>query len=194
MRTDDTRTIIAIADGPQLSAAVRERTPRDLAIVRWTRPNELADVWPRCRPWPWIVLGAGAVPPPLSELCLGRPVVVGWLGGEASTLPEGWRRFPSWPDLARWLQRLPRVRIGGLGLAPFRGVRTEAGDQLGAPVLEALLAAHPWGLAPSPMVRGAVAQLSRRGLPCTLRRRGKLLRLVKPGEQLGRGSLEGVNR
>ena len=193
MRTDDTRTIIAIADGPQLSAAVRERTPRDLAIVRWTRPHDLADVWLRCRPWPWIVLGAGAVPQPLPELCLGRPVVVAWLGGETNHLPDGWRRFPSWPDLARWLQRLPRVRIGGLGLAPFRGVRTGAGDLLGAPVLEALLAAHPWGLTPSPMVRGAVAQLSRRGLPCTLRRRGKLLRLVTPGEQFGRGSKEGVN-
>lgn len=181
MRSDDARTILIVADHPHLSAAVRERIARETALIRWVTPQRLADAWPRCRPWPWVVIGAGQVPDELPPLVGTRPVVLAWLRGSTSgpgSLPDGCRRLQGWPDLAAWLPRLARVRVGPMRLAPYRGVQLSSRNTLvRAPAVEALLAAHPRGVSPSPSVRDVRGLLARHAVPCTIRQHGNLLRL-----------------
>jgi hypothetical protein len=181
MRSDDARTIVVLAERPQLPAAVRERVPSELALVRWTDQERLPRTWDRCHPWPWIVIGSGSVPSPLPGLLAERPVVVAWLRDPGPTPGPDWIRLEGWKELTGWLGRLRQVRVGGLRLAPYRGVATTDSQVLRAPALEALLAAHPRGLAPSPAVRGARTVLNRRSLPCQVRKRGDLLRLEAAG-------------
>lgn len=179
MRTDDGRTIIVVAQGPHLSAAVRERVPREVALVRWADTERLADAWERCRPWPWIVIGAGQPPDTLSSLLADRPVVTAWLRRPGVELPPRWIALEGWEGLTGWLRRLCRVRVGGLGLAPHRGVRAgPSGTPVPAPSLEALLAAHPRGVAMCATMRGARSTLRRLEVPCTLQVSGGEIRLA----------------
>lgn len=206
MRSDDARTMLIVADNPHLAAAVRERIGRETALIRWATPPGLAGAWRRCRPWPWVVIGSGGVPEELPLLVGTRPVVLAWLQeasperrteekgafhsadeagpsarfppGAGRPLPDGCRRLVGWPDLVAWLRRLAVARVGPLGLAPYRGVRLSCGNTLvRSPAVEALLAAHPRGLAACPSVRGVRDFLVRHSVPCTIRQHGNLLRL-----------------
>jgi hypothetical protein len=185
MRSDDARTIVVVAERPQLPAAVRERVSAEVALVRWTDHQRLPQTWGRCHPWPWIVIGSGSVPAGLAELLDQRPVVVAWLGDPSPSPGPDWIPLEGWAELTAWLGRLRRVRVGGLGLAPYRGVATTGDRIVRAPAVEALLAAHPRGLAPSPAMRGARTLLTRSSLPCEVRKRGDLLRLEAAGPRNG---------
>jgi hypothetical protein len=177
MRSDDARTIVVVAERPQLPAAVRERVPAELALVRWAEHDRVSEMWSRCRPWPWVVIGSGRVPDTLPALLDEQPVVVAWMRNPDGSPGSDWVRLESWGDLNIWLGRLRRVRVGGVGLAPYRGVATADRRVVRAPAVEALLAAHPRGLAPSPAMARARSQLAGRSLPCVVRKRGNLLRL-----------------
>src|SRR5437764_1217222 len=77
VRRDISRTLVVIAEQPQLWGAIRDRLDPSLALVRNARPGQLADVWSRADPWPWLVVGAAReVPEPLGALVAGRPVPV----------------------------------------------------------------------------------------------------------------------
>ena len=49
---------MVIAEQPQLWGAIRDRLDPSLALVRNARPGQLAEVWSRADPWPWLVVGA----------------------------------------------------------------------------------------------------------------------------------------
>ena len=178
MRPDGARTIVAIGSEPRLAAAVRERVPRDTALVRWATWERLEEVWERTVPWPWIVVGTGEARSDLDQRCRETAVVVAWIGGSSPLPPGGGIAVDGWPALAAWLERLPRVQAGGLRLSPYRGVLTPDGSRRLEPVVEALLAAHPRGVPETALVRRSVGRLRRWGVPYHRRRDGELLRLA----------------
>jgi hypothetical protein len=183
MRTDDGRTIIVVAQGPHLSAAVRDRVPREVALVRWAQAGGVAAAWERCRPWPWVVIGSGPPAAEVSARIAGRPVVVAWLrdpeAAGRSPLPPHWIALDGWTDLVAWLRHLANASVDGLTLAPHRGVSGGDGERpVPAPGLEALLAAHPHAIADCATMRGARSALRRLSVPCTLQASGGGIRLA----------------
>jgi len=178
VRRDISRTLLVIAEQPQLWAAIRDRLDPALALVRHARPAQLSEVWRRADPWPWLVVGAaGEVPEALGELVAGRPIPVLWLRQPGGALPAGVVVHPSWAGLSADLDRLGAT-VFGMRFAPRRGVRTEGGCTIdGAPELEGLMAAHPRGLAPFDGVRQVRRTIERFGLPCRVALEGRLVRL-----------------
>ena len=185
---DGARTIVVVAPTPGLAAAIREHTPREVALVRWTTGMELADAWARTKPWPWIVVGSGTPPAELAARCRDGAAVVAWVGCSAEELPAGGILLSGWPGLGRWVDRLPGLAPAGLRLSPYRGVRTPDGVDRSAPVAEALLAAHPAGIPDSALVRRTVGRLRRWGVACHSRRDGELLRLAIGSRRRKRGT------
>ncbi|MBO0701363.1 MAG: hypothetical protein J2P38_00400 [Candidatus Dormibacteraeota bacterium] len=178
MGADGARTIIAIGSEPRLAAAVRQRVPRETALLRWATWERLPEVWERADPWPWIVVGAGEPRPDLDRRCRDTAVVVAWIGASSSSLPQGGIAFPGWPALAAWVDRLQTIEAAGLRLNPYRGVLLPDGSRRVSPVAEALLAAHPRGVPETALVRRSVGRLRRWGVPYHSRRDGELLRLA----------------
>jgi hypothetical protein len=190
---DGARTIITIGSEPRLAAAVRERVPLEVALVRWATWEGLPEVWARAAPWPWIVVGTGAPRPELEERRRETAVVVVWIGGSPRLVPPGGITFPGWPELAAWIERLRTIRAAGFRLSPYRGVLTPDGSRRLAPVAEALLAAHPRGVPETAFVRRSMGRLRRLGVPYHSRREGELLRFAI-GSRRKTPDAEGGNR
>jgi len=168
-----------IAEQPQLWGAIRDRLDPSLALVRNARPGQLADVWSRADPWPWLVVGAAReVPEPLGALVAGRPIPVLWLREPEGTLPAGTIVHPSWNRLAGELDALSTAPVFGLRFAPRRGVRVDGGPVVQAPELEGLMAAHPRGLPAFPGAQRIQRTVERHRLPCQVQLIGEVVRLV----------------
>lgn len=179
VRRDISRTLIVVAEQPQLWAAIRDRLNPSLALVRNARPAQLAEVWSRADPWPWLVVGAAReVPEGLRALVADHPIPVLWLHQPRGVLPPGSVVQPSWNRLAGELDALSTAPVFGLRFAPRRGVRINGGPVVQAPELEALMAAHPRGLPVFEGVQRAQRMLERHALPCRLQRAGETVRLV----------------
>jgi hypothetical protein len=138
-----------------------------VALTRWAQPCQVTQIWHRCRPWPWVVIGSGEAPETLAELASGQPAVVAWIGAQGGPLPSSWVTLDDWSKLSTWLDGLRRPQVG-LRLAPYRGVNVE-GRIVRAPAVEALIAAHPAGLTCSQSLDCVRRQLSRHALPCRVR-------------------------
>lgn len=161
-----------------MAAAVRERVPREVALVRWATWERLPEVWERAVPWPWIVVGAGEPRSDLNRRIQDAAVVVAWIGTPSPMLPPAGIVLPGWSALAAWLDRLATMCAGGLRLGPYRGVLTSDGSRHLSPVAEALLAAHPEGVLETARIRRSVGRLRGWGVPYHSRREGELLRLA----------------
>lgn len=169
MRRDVTRTVIVVAELPHLWGAVQERLHPELGLVRHARPAELAEVWLRADPWPWIIVGATtAAPPGLAELAANKPIPIWWLGS-AEGLPDCTVGLADWQELAAQLDRLRRPVVG-LRFAPRRGVRDESRHYTRDTAdLEGLMAAHPRGLPRFETLRRLRNLITRYDLPCEVK-------------------------
>lgn len=168
-----------IAEQPQLWGAIRDRLDPAVALVRNARPAQLAEVWDRADPWPWLVVGAAReVPEALCELVAGRPIPVLWLRQPEGALPAGSVVHPSWNRLAGELDALSTAPVFGLRFAPRRGVRADGSPVVQVPELEGLMAAHPRGLPAFAGVQRVQRTLERHRLPCRLEQSGDTVRLV----------------
>lgn len=173
-----------IAEQPQLWAAIRDRLDPSLALVRNARPSQLAEVWARADPWPWLVVGAAReVPEELDELVADRPIPVLWLRQPHGALPASSVVHPSWNRLAGELDALSSTPVFGLRFAPRRGVRTDGRPVVQAPELEGLMAAHPRGLPAFSGLTRVQRAIERHCLPCSVRRAGGTVRLEAPAAQ-----------
>jgi hypothetical protein len=179
VRRDISRTLLVVAEQPQLWAAIRDRLDPALALVRSTRPSGLAEVWARADPWPWLVVGATReVPEALPSLVAGRPIPVLWLRRPAGTLPPASAVHATWSGLAARLDGLAGACVFGLRFAPRRGIRTEDRHHIAqAPELEGLMAAHPGALPLFEDVRRARRTIARHSLPCRLAADAQTVRL-----------------
>jgi hypothetical protein len=181
VRRDISRTLVVIAEQPQLWAAIRDRLDPSLALVRNARPSQLADVWARADPWPWLVVGAAReVPDDLTELVADRPIPVLWLREPEGALPPCSFVHPSWNRLAGELDALSSTPVFGLRFAPRRGVRSDGRPVVQAPELEGLMAAHPRGLPAFSGLTRVLRTIERHCLPCSVRRAGETVRLDAP--------------
>lgn len=172
------RTIVVVEERPYLWAALRERVEPATAYVLGASPEEVGAVWAMCDPWPWIVVGTTAAPPPgLAERLRGRPIPVHWLGPPPPGLPRSCSVHGDWLLLAEELVALGSRSLSGVRLFRNRGLRAADGQTLLASVhLEGLFAAAA-GL--TGLEEAAVrAELAAGRLPLQLVREGELLRLV----------------
>jgi hypothetical protein len=182
VRRDISRTLVVIAEQPQLWAAIRDRLDPSLALVRNARPAQLEEVWSRADPWPWLIVGAAREVP--SELCglMGdRPIPVLWLRQPDGALPPGAVVHPSWNRLAGELDALSTAPVLGMRFAPRRGVRANGGPVVQAPELEGMMAAHPRGLPAFDGVQRVQRTIDRHALPCRLDLDGAMVRLRAHG-------------
>jgi hypothetical protein len=179
VRRDISRTLVVVAEQPQLWAAIRDRLDPSLALVRNARPARLPEVWSRADPWPWLVVGAAReVPERLCALVADHPIPVLWLHQPEGVLPPGSVVHPSWNRLAGELDALSTAPVFGLRFAARRGVRADGGPVLQAPELEGLMAAHPRGLPVFEGVQRVQRTIDRHALACQVQLTGETVRLV----------------
>jgi hypothetical protein len=191
VRRDISRTLVVVAEQPQLWAAIRDRLDPTLALVRNARPAQLLEVWSRADPWPWLVVGAAReVPEPLGELVAGHPIPVLWLREPAGTLPAGGVVHPSWNRLAGELDALSSEPVFGLRFSPRRGVQANGGC-VQAPELEGLMAAHPRGLPVFSGIQRVQRTIDRHRLPCRVQVAGDTVRLCATASQPQRPAMLG---
>lgn len=181
------RTILVIDEQPYLWAVLRQRVEPRTAYVRAAAPDQLAAVWRRCLPWPWLVVGAiPSLPPDLAELMADRPIPIHWLGDPPAGLPGRATTHADWTELAAALERLNDLcdhGPAGVRLLRNRGLEAPGGRLvLHAAHVEALLAAGQ-GLAVPPgagdrAAAAAQAEIDEAGLPLRIVRTGDVLSLA----------------
>ncbi|HEY4025902.1 MAG TPA: hypothetical protein VGO86_05675 [Candidatus Dormibacteraeota bacterium] len=179
------RTILVVEEQPYLWAALRQRVDPALAYVRSAAPGEVARVWRRCRPWPWLLAGATPVlPPELTELIGAHPIPVHWVGQPPAGLPGSPAVHRDWTELVAALERLGGLDLNGVRLLRNRGLHAPDGRiVLDVVNLEGLLAA-PAGLVLNGGAGEAIAaEIDASRLPLRLERQGDVLRLVAERDQ-----------
>ena len=177
---DRLRSVVAVSVAGELAVALRERIPRELAVVRDARPGDLGAVYAACVPFPWLLCGDMAAVDTAVTVRLRRdPVAVGWIGELPAELPAHARRFASFRDLVNYVNNALRADVSGMRLAPGLGVSMPGGGSARSAPLEALIAAHPDGIdAPLPSFRSAARALAAHRLGMRPQRSGGRVRLV----------------
>jgi hypothetical protein len=174
MRGDPTRTALVISELPHPWGLLRDRLGGELVSVAWARPSQVAKAVAALDPGPWVVAGGESVlPGPALEALRGRLFAAHWVHDPPGGLPVRPVRHQSWWELVDVLERRLAVRLGGVSLAPGRGVVLPDGAVIThTSPLEGLLAAYPDGLemaSTDPRLRAAVRRaaltLERHRLP-----------------------------
>jgi hypothetical protein len=155
MRRAALRTLLVVSERPHPWALLRDRLDPDLVTVAWARPSDAG-----ARAAPWMLAGDGGRAPEGAAALRDRLVCWRWVGTAPAGLPAEPLLCPDWHHVAADAERALAASLGGLRLAPGVGLVLPDGSYLArAAELEALLAAHPGGLAvgaPTPRVRAAV--------------------------------------
>jgi hypothetical protein len=174
MRGDPTRTVLVVSEQPHPWALLRDRVCGELASVAWARPAQVPPVIAALDPGPWVVAsGEPGLPRPALEVLARRLFAAHWVGEPAPGLSVHPVVHETWGELAEALLRQLAVRVGGVRLAPGRGLVLPDGSVIThASFLEELLAAYPDGLevaSAGPRVRAALRRaaltLERHHLP-----------------------------
>jgi hypothetical protein len=142
--------------------------------VAWARPSQVAKVVTAMDPGPWVVAGGESVlPGPALEALRGRLFAAHWIREPPAALPVRPVLHPSWRELVDVLEQRLALRLGGVRLAPGRGLVLPDGAIIThTSPLEGLLVAYPDGLEVERMdprlraaVRRATLTLERHHLP-----------------------------
>jgi len=142
--------------------------------VVWARPSQVAKAVAALDPGPWVVAGGEPVLPGRAlEALRGRLFAAHWVEDPPSELPVRPVRHPSWRELVDVVERKLAVRLGGVRLAPGRGLVLPDGAIIThTSPLEGLLVAYPDGVEVARMdprlraaVRRAALTLERHHLP-----------------------------
>lgn len=141
---DSARTILVISANGELAVALRERVDRVFAMIKDVRPEEAAQAYAACLPWPWMVVGAVAeIPGQVEELLRSRPILVFWRGTQPRGLPGHARQFERFGELATAIDAALRRRVAGMRMAVGLGVELPGGEYARSAELQALVSAHP---------------------------------------------------
>jgi hypothetical protein len=160
------RTVLVIGDDPELAVGLRDRLDRGFVTVREVRESEALDAVRDCAPWPWMVVGGGALPGEVTAWLARRPVLVFWLSGPPPGLPAHTRRVAGFSDLVATVERALGARLAGMSLALDGGVTMPGGAHAAGAALEALIAAYPGQLdAPISLFHQAARTLAAHRLP-----------------------------
>jgi hypothetical protein len=175
------RTLLVVSERPHPWAFLRDRLDPDLVTVSWARPADAGR-----HGAPWMLAGAGACADGnLASLAAFRDRLLcwRWVGPPPSDLPVAPLPCRDWHQVAADAERALAARVGGVRLAPGCGLVLPGGAYLPrAAGLEALLGAHPDGLAVGPPTRRLRAAAAR--ADDLLRRHGLPLRIAWDGGRL----------
>ncbi|HEY8740313.1 MAG TPA: hypothetical protein VIN56_06950 [Candidatus Dormibacteraeota bacterium] len=170
MGRDARRTLLIVGEDVDLFAAVRPELDPAMIQVTWSRPGELEAALEGCVPWPWAVAGSGSALPAACVAALrGLPVLWFWLGEAPASVPRDVRAHGRWRELLADVRDCLARTLGGVRLAPNRGLVGPAQDLVLSAELEGLFAAAPAPMRLSSRVaRAAVRAVDRHRLPLTL--------------------------
>lgn len=185
---DPTRTILVVADLPHPWALLRDRLHPGLVSIAWARPPAVPEAVAALDPGPWAVAGGIAELPAQAAAVLDACFCsLHWVGMPPLGLARPPRRHCSWSELAATLERALALRLGGLRLAPGRGLLLPDGSCVGRTAdLESLFAAHPEGIQLAgararSAVRRAGRAIQRHRLPLSLVNEGGRVAVIGPG-------------
>jgi len=164
------RSIVVISDDGEPAVALRERIDPHFALIRDVRPGEVGVAIRACRPFPWLIIGAGAAAAAVLRTATLHPTLLLWRRPVPVELRERAIAFDRFIELSDRVERALAREVGGMRLAVGEGIVMPDGRCVSAPRLEALIAAHPGGL--------ALKAPSRRSVATLLGRHGAEVRLV----------------
>jgi hypothetical protein len=161
------RRVIVVGDDTELATALRDRLDRAyVTVIEVPRGGELEAIR-ACRPWPWMVVGAGANVDAAVAAELGRgPTLLVWRGSPPAGLPAHAIAADRFTVVAGTVATALGAEVAGMRLAIGSGLDMPDGRHLASPCLEALVASHPRPLfAPSRLTASAARALAAHGVP-----------------------------
>jgi hypothetical protein len=161
------RTVLVVGDDAELATALRDRLDRAyVTVVEVPHGQELAAIR-GCRPWPWMVVGAGEHVDPRVLTELGRgPTLLIWRAPPPPGLPTRAIAADRFTVVVGTVATALGAEVAGMHLAIGNGVDMPDGGHVANACLEALVASHPRPLvAPSRLVRSAARALAAHGVP-----------------------------
>jgi hypothetical protein len=170
MGGDGRRTFLVVGDDIDLFAALRAELDGAMLLVQWATVAACQQSVADCRPWPWAICGVSAnIDRGSMHQTLRRPVLWFWNGASPTWLPAHHRSFASWRDLLADVRRCLNRSVGGVRLAPNRGLVGPGSELILSPALEGLVGGCPAPVTISARARGSVARiLDRYALPLAL--------------------------
>lgn len=161
------RTVLVFGDDAELATALRDRLDRAYVTVVEVLPGEELAAIQSCRPWPWMVVGAGdhVDPGVLTELGRG-PTLLIWRAPPPPGLPTRAIAADRFTVVVGTVATALGAEVAGMHLAIGSGVDMPDGGHVANACLEALVASHPRPLvAPSRLVRSVARALAAHGVP-----------------------------
>lgn len=145
------RVILVIGGDGELAGALRDRLDRAYVTVVEPRGGEEVEVVRSCRPWPWMVVGAGEELDPmvLAELCRS-PALVVWRAPPPPGVPAHAVVARRFSGMVAAVEAALGGAVAGMRLAVGSGVELPGGRHVANAALETLVASHP-----RPVVAGA---------------------------------------
>ncbi|MEO9045213.1 MAG: hypothetical protein ABI352_09355 [Candidatus Dormibacter sp.] len=161
------RTVLVVGDDAELATAIRDRLDRAYVTVVEVPPGEELVAIRGCRPWPWMVVGAGEHVDPSVLAELGRsPALLIWRGSSPPGLPARAIAADRFTVVVGTVATALGAEVAGMHLAIGSGVDMPDGSHVSNACLEALVASHPRPLvAPSRLVRSAARALAAHAVP-----------------------------
>jgi hypothetical protein len=161
------RTVLVVGDDAELATALRDRLDRAYVTVVEVLPGEELAAIRSCRPWPWMVVGAGEHVDPRVLTELGRgPTLLIWRAPPPPGLPARAIAADRFTVVVGTVATALGAEVAGMHLAIGSGVDMPDGGHVANACLEALVASHPRPLvAPSRLVRSAARALAAHGVP-----------------------------
>jgi hypothetical protein len=163
-----------LGDSVELFAAIRPHLESEMLQVWWGQSDDVPRLIDMCIPWPWGVAGRGpGATDKACQMLRNKPVLWFWLGDQPRSVPRHTRAHPRWRELAGDVCKCVSQTVGGVRLAPNRGLVDPAGELVLCPALEGLLSNTPTPMRLSPRhIRQASEAIERQHLPLRLRQMG----------------------
>jgi hypothetical protein len=161
------RTVLVVGDDIELATALRDRLDRAYVTVIEVPPGEERAAIGSCRPWPWMVVGAGQDVDRGVLADLGRaPTLLVWRAPPPPGLPTRAIAADRFTVVVGTVATALGAEVAGMHLAIGSGVDMPDGGHVANACLEALVASHPRPLvAPSRWVRSVARALAAHGVP-----------------------------
>ena len=147
MGRDARRTLLVLGDQPDLFAALRPLLDSEMLHVRWSGQGDRQDTLRACAPWPWGIAGSGPeLPGEAFSRLSGKPILWFWLGECPTAATAHARIHQQWREMVTDVRVCLSRSVGGIRLAPNRGLLAPPGKLVLSAELEGLLSSSPMAI------------------------------------------------